>query len=274
MTTRAENIYSKLRAAADTIEADRRRGQLHAGVRGAHSSSGGMETPQADLDADDRRFGAEATFMDGPDGRLSMNAGDLKWKEAKPHVDTEPYERRPAAQGTQLPLGTTGAFQPHDPIQHFVRLKHPHLAEDYHFEHTGDDYGGHQIDVFHHGVYKGSGGPMTGKGRAGVATDRAVGFLRWNGSHERGNIDDHDGEAAIPGEIQGVSVHPDHRGKGISTALWDYAQAKVALHGVQEPIHSKTRSTAGNHWAHFVGGKAMARQEGHDEAEYFTGEWR
>lgn len=262
--TRADKIYSKLRAAADTIEAEGRVGQLHAGIRGAHPSRGGMETSQADLDADDRRFGEDVRFTQGPEGRDTMWAGGQSpLTQGKPHVDTEPYLKRPASHGTQLPLGTTDAFQPHDPIQHFVRLKHPHLTEDYDFEHHGDDHGGHEVQVWHKGV----------DGQH-LASDKKVGFLRWNGSHERGNIDDHDGESAVPGEIQGVSVHPEHRGKGLSTALWDYAQAKTALHGTQEPVHSKTRSTAGNHWAHFVGGKAMARQEGHDEAEYFQGEWR
>lgn len=213
-----------------------------------------METSQADLDADDRRFGADARFTQGPEGRDSMWAGGQSpLTSSRPHVDTEPYGRRPASQGTQLPLGTEGAFKPNDPVQHFVRLKHPHLAEDYTFHKSGDDHGGHAIHVQHHDAGE-------------------VGYLLWSGKHAvSGEAPGEEGYA--PGEIQGVSVHPQHRGKGLSTALWDYAKAHTALYGSQEPVHSKDRSTAGNHWAHFVGGASMARTEGHDVAEHFTNDW-
>lgn len=227
--------------------------RLHEGVRGAHPQQGGIPTPQEDLDADDRRFGPEATFVQGPGGRDSMHAGNLQMAGPKTVEDTEPWRRRPAEQGHQLPLGSEGAFQPDDVALHYTRLKHPHLASDYHLEHSGDDRSGHEVTAYHGGT--------------------SVGFLRWNGTKkiEPGGFHEHGLE---PGEIQGVSVHPDHRGKELSTAMWDYARVKVATHGIQQPVHSADRSVAGNHWAHFVGGASLARTEGHHTDEYFKGSWR
>jgi hypothetical protein len=229
--------------------------RLHGGVRGAHPSQGGIPTPLEDMEGGSREhlFGSDARFVQGPEGRDSMWAGDSPaWSQPKPHVDTAPYRRRPASQGDQLPLATghdDPAFQPTDIAQHVVRLKHPHLGNDYQLARSGNDIHGHEVTAYHQG--------------------QTVGYLRWNGSRHNSSM----GQDAKPGEIEGVSVHPDHRGKELSTAMWDYAQIHVAQHGIQAPIHSSDRSTAGNHWAHFVGGAAYARQEGADHAEYFQGEW-
>lgn len=228
-------------------------GQLHSGVVGSHPQYGGMATPQEDLDADDRRFGPEARFTNGPEGRDTMSAGDLGWPSPKPHEDTAPWRRRPAQQGEQLALthahpdaSKEPAFRPTDIAQHVVRLKHPHLGNDYQLVRLGDDHDAHEVVAYH------------GENR--------VGYLRWQGTKA---TDEHQ-----PGEIQGVSVHPDHRGKELSTAMWDYAHVEVALNKIQPPVHSSDRSTAGNHWAHFVGGASYARHEGHHADEYFKGEWR
>lgn len=235
-----------------------RKGRLHEGVVGAHGDRGGTPTPQADLDADEHRFGEDAHFTMGPDGRDSMYAGPTPLLSSHQHADTEPYLRRPASQGDQLPLDTDGSMQPNDPVQHFVRLKHPHLAQDYSFEKSGGETFAHTVDVYHH-----PDGNRVGNNHSSLNATPAqhVGFLRWTGKH--GTSD------TAPGEIEGVAVHPEHQGKGLSTALWDYAQAHTALNQTQGPVHSKDRSTAGNHWAHFVGGAAMARTEGHENATYF-----
>lgn len=245
--------------------------RLHGGVRGAHPLRGGIETPQADLDADDRRFGPGARFTQGPDGRDTMGVVDEHGMHpdfgGKPHVDTEPYLRRQEGEGVQLALGTEGAFKPTDSLQHFVRLKHPHLAQNYEFIKTGDDHSGHAIEVIHR-----EGAPVHTLPPS-FRPEQSVGYLRWNGTREVKPGGFHESGLA-PGEIEGVSVHPAHRGMGLSTAMWDYAHAHNALHGSQAPVHSADRSTAGNHWAHFVGGAAMARTEGHGQPEYFTSDWR
>lgn len=241
-------------------------GRLHRGVRGAHPSQGGIETPQADLDADDRRFGPEARFTMGPGGRDSMTAGQLEFGTKGEHVDHAPYLRRPKSQGQTMPLPLSDdSMKPTDPALHYVHLNHPHLMGEYEFEKSGSDTTGHTLTVYHRGTNPTS----------GVANIEHVGELRWNGS--KPTVKDNTGAKAAPGEIEFVGVQPHtetadgivkHAGKGIATAMWDYANAHAALHKAQAPVHSSDRSTAGNHWAHFVGGATLPRTRGHDVAEY------
>jgi GNAT superfamily N-acetyltransferase len=85
---------------------------------------------------------------------------------------------------------------------------------------------------------------------------RSVGKLEWDSG---------------TGDIQGVEVDPEHRRKGIATAMWNRAQ-EVSKGNVG---HSPARSDEGDAWARSVGGSGLERRactecgdEGHLASEH------
>ena len=71
-------------------------------------------------------------------------------------------------------------------------------------------------------------------------TDDVIGYLRWS---KRGGL------------IQDVSVTPEHRRKGIATALFHHAKGLAANSAgeIPEPRHSPVRTPEGTAWARAVG---------------------
>lgn len=162
-------------------------------------------------------------------------------------VESEPWETRPKPQGKQPPLGRAGAFQPTDAALHALRLSNPHL-NDYEFRLNPQPAGYHAVDAIHapSGSY------------AGRLDWRAAGHpdVRNNG--------------ATAGEVNMVEVKDQHRGRGLATAMWDFANFHATREGsrINAPVHSEVRSIEGNHWAHFVGGASMARTGGFGVQKY------
>lgn len=67
-----------------------------------------------------------------------------------------------------------------------------------------------------------------------------LGDIKWNGKTGRVNM---------------VYVHPDYRGLGVGTSLWERANNLSKMHGTPMLQHSSDRTIAGDAWARTVGGK-------------------
>lgn len=72
-----------------------------------------------------------------------------------------------------------------------------------------------------------------------VHGDEPVGKLNWSASS---------------GYIHRIDVSPQHRRKGLATAMWEYANS---LPGVKKPVHAKKgdRTPQGDAWTNSVGGR-------------------
>lgn len=269
-----EHQFSRSRSAFPAPPVTDGRGFLHGGVRGAHPSQGGRETTAEEHELTDRYWPDQSVhFTQGPNGRDTFDAGSLGWPQEKPHVDTEPYMRRSYGTSHTEPLfgNDEPAAKPTDMARHWLQLNHPHLGNDYEFHYAGGEEYGHSVTVYHRGVSQQGTSHYKNHWGDTVEAKPMVGKLEWAGEH--GDEDGHE-----PGEIKWVNVEPhtagangdivDHRGKGLATAMWDYARFHVATRGITAPVHSSNRSTAGNHWAHFVGGATLPRTEGHHTQEY------
>lgn len=190
------------------------------------------------FDPDSHRVWPKRYDEDHPDPNI---AAQLKG------VESEPYDKRPEAQGKQLALGKSGAFAPTDPALHALRQTNPHL-NDYEMRLHVDPHGFHAVDAVHR------------------PTGSTAGRLDWRGDQHAKRA----GEAHKAGEINMIDVKDQHRGRGLATAMWDYAHFHATRQGSQinGPVHSETRSIEGNHWAHFVGGASMARTGGFGVQKY------
>jgi GNAT superfamily N-acetyltransferase len=51
------------------------------------------------------------------------------------------------------------------------------------------------------------------------------------------------------GVVNGIEVDPEHRRKGVATAMWDYAQKHASV----KPRHSPSRTPEGDAWAKSLG---------------------
>lgn len=71
--------------------------------------------------------------------------------------------------------------------------------------------------------------------------DKRVGWLSWYGGDN--------------GEIQDVSVAPEHRRKGLATQMMLLARQKASEGRRKPPEHSSSRTPEGDAWAKSVGGK-------------------
>lgn len=252
---RADDFYARLRTAAS-------RGQIHGGVRGRGLDDGGKPTPE---DQDDSMYGDNVRWHDQPNGQMVMSEGtQLEYHLPKTttvdhgdghsstHLwaeDTQPYAARPVPQGKQLPLGKSGAFQPTDPALHTLRAANPHLNEyDFRIQGTHPNQI-HTVTAIH------------------TPTGQSAGSLSWKGKGYAETV--HPGEGR-EGEVEMVNVYDQHRGRGLSSAMWDYAHFHASRDGseIAHPVHSDNRSVEGNHWAHFVGGASMARTKGFNVKEY------
>ena len=261
--TRVDRIHARLREAAAEVEAYHRQGRLHEGVRGAGVDNGGRPTPQG---LDDGMWHDDARFTDTPSGQMQMTvSGDQstyhvgKGQTAVTHDDgrvtyhpageeSEPYATRPQDDGSrQLPLGRKGAFQPTDPALHTLRMANPHL-NDYSFAMHVNPRGYHNITAIH----------TPTNSQAGSFSWKSKGMVTMEGNPHRA------------GEVDMIEVKDQHRGMGLSTAMWDYAHFHAGRDGskVDHPMHSDNRSIEGNHWAHFVGGASMARTKGFNVQRY------
>lgn len=60
------------------------------------------------------------------------------------------------------------------------------------------------------------------------------------------------------GKVQAVETHPKYRRQGLATKLWGIAQENTAQ-GAPAPVHSPTRTRAGEAWAKKVGGDVPPR---------------
>lgn len=163
--------------------------------------------------------------------------------------DTQPYATRPAPQGKQLALGKSGAFRPTDPALHNIRQQNPHL-NDYTFQVQGTQpHQIHTVTAIH------------------TPTGSHAGALSWKGKDYAERHYPGEGRA---GEVEMVEVKDQHRGRGLSSAMWDYAHHQASRDGseIVHPMHSDNRSVEGNHWAHFVGGASMARTKGFNVKSY------
>ena len=161
--------------------------------------------------------------------------------------ESAPYATRPKAEGKQLALGKAGSFQPSDPALHIMRQQNPHL-NDYRFDIRPNARGYHQINAVH------------------VPTNSSAGSLSWKSKE----MVEEAGEPERAGEVDMIEVKDQHRARGLSTAMWDYAHFHAGRDGAQvnHPMHSENRSIEGNHWAHFVGGASMARTKGFNVQQY------
>lgn len=61
------------------------------------------------------------------------------------------------------------------------------------------------------------------------------------------------------GDVNWVRTHPDYRGLGVATTLWEKAKKLSADTGIKEPQHSRHRTEEGEAWAKSVGGKMPSR---------------
>jgi hypothetical protein len=259
--TRAERIHAMLREAAYDSEG-RLRGQLHGGVRAASLDQGGIPTPD-DYDHD-KYHHPDAYFLDTPTGQIQMGLDGWKHEyhvgpgqHAVEHedgsvsyhpagVETEPYATRPKDDGSkQKPL--PGMPKPTDPALETLRLANPHLNE-YRFQLTANPRGYHTITAIH------------------TPTGASAGSFTWKSKA----MVERDGAPERAGEVDMIEVKDQHRGRGISTAMWDYAHFHASRDNsvVDHPMHSDNRSIEGNHWAHFVGGAAMPRRKGFGVQRY------
>lgn len=179
----------------------------------------------------------DTTVVDHGDGTSSTHLAG---------VETQPYLTRPQPQGKQLPLGKSGAFRPDDPALHAIRLQNPHL-NDYHFSMYAAPHGYHNIEAYHNEM-----------GHAGT--------FSWRGGEHAKRA----GEPHRAGEVEMIEVKDQHKGRGLGTAMWDYAHFHAGREGstIDHPVHSDNRSIEGNHWAHFVGGASLARTKGFGVQRY------
>lgn len=60
------------------------------------------------------------------------------------------------------------------------------------------------------------------------------------------------------GEVNAVETHPKYRRQGLAKKLWDIANTN-AEQGAPAPVHSGTRTRAGEAWAKKVGGEVPPR---------------
>jgi ribosomal protein S18 acetylase RimI-like enzyme len=58
--------------------------------------------------------------------------------------------------------------------------------------------------------------------------------------------------AFTDGKIAMISVDPEHRRKGVATAMWNYAKQHPQL---SDPYHSKVKTDDGEAWAQSLGDK-------------------
>lgn len=217
----------------------------------------------------------DTSFVHQPNGQMYISDGsrasmtmDPKFPERNAHghlagTESEPYLKRPVIPGKQLPLGRSGAFTPEDPAMHALRTANPHL-NDYRFTIHPNPGGIHHITAVH------------------TPTDTEAGNFQWKSEAyaqdqgaERFGYEGHDDEifehgAKHAGEVEMIQVKDQHGGRGLATAMWDYAHLHAGRDDaeVEHPKHSEIRSIEGNHWAHFVGGASMARTAGHGIQKY------
>lgn len=213
---------------------------------------------------DDRAFHPDARFVRdvGPGGQMAMsvegahNKVGSEWpifpeRTIEGHlagVETQPWMRRAEPRGKQLPLGKSGAFQPTDPAMHTLRQANPHL-NDYSFRMHANPGGYHHIQAIH------------------TPTGTEAGGFTWK---SKDYVEKKEQRPEAAGEVEMVSVKDQHAGRGLATAMWDYATFHGSREGssVDVPKHSEIRSIEGNHWAHFVGGATMARTAGFGVQRY------
>lgn len=55
------------------------------------------------------------------------------------------------------------------------------------------------------------------------------------------------------GEIHSIQVHPNYRGLGVATHTYERAKKFAEEKGLAEPIHSSSRTVAGDAWAKSIG---------------------
>ena len=77
---------------------------------------------------------------------------------------------------------------------------------------------------------------------------RSIGTFKWHPKH---------------GAIMNVTVHHEHQGKGIATAMYHLAQRLSSQYGVPAPEHNTDRTDAGDAWAKKVGGDLPPRSDWH-----------
>jgi len=61
------------------------------------------------------------------------------------------------------------------------------------------------------------------------------------------------------GDVNWVRTHPNYRGLGVATTLWEKAHKLAADTGIKAPQHSKHRTEQGDKWAGAVGGERPPR---------------
>lgn len=252
--------YDHLRKAAEDAA------RLHRGVVGAGLDQGGLPTPEH---TNDDVYADNVGFADTPSGQMTIrdrSTPDVyavgRGTVAKENDDgtigyhpageeTEPYRTRPVIPGKQLALGKSGAFRPTDPATHAIRLQNPHL-NDYEFHVFPNTHGYHTVQAYHVETTPTPDGPARTRSSAGSFSWKSARLAERSGTPERA------------GEVSMIDVKDQHRGRGLATAMWDYAHFHAGRDdaAVNHPMHSDDRSIEGNHWAHFVGGASMARTRG------------
>lgn len=233
-----------------------------------HLREAAEEAARARQDAqDERSFADNVRFINTPTGQMEIkdastpdvyavgrgtvaqenDDGTIGYHPAG--VESEPYLKRPVIPGKQLPLGKSGAFRPSDPALHAIRMQNPHL-NDYSFQMLGTSpHQIHTVRAIH------------------TPTGSDAGSFSWKGTDYAERYSPGEGRA---GEVEMIDVKDQHRGRGLATAMWDYAHFHASREGseIAHPVHSDNRSIEGNHWAHFVGGAAMARTKGFGVQHY------
>jgi hypothetical protein len=70
----------------------------------------------------------------------------------------------------------------------------------------------------------------------------------------------HTASSKTPGKINDLWIPEEHRGKGLATAMFRFAQKEHILGNADTaPVHSADRTDAGDAWARKVGGKLPKR---------------
>lgn len=77
-------------------------------------------------------------------------------------------------------------------------------------------------------------GPMPTVTARHPKTGETVGTLDWHPEH---------------GVVGFVQVHPEYRGRGIATAMWNRSKEEAAARGLPHPRHSDSQSEQGRRWA-------------------------
>lgn len=93
---------------------------------------------------------------------------------------------------------------------------------------------------------------------------RSVGYLEWYGAKPE---DRRSGDSMDGGYITGVFTDPDHRRRGVASALHE-----LAMRAPDQPVHDTALSRRGAAWARSVGGPTQGKEHRMEIPDEVTGD--